>query len=145
LVDLGIDATVLESAADLGGTWYWNRYPGCRFDSESYTYGFSFSRETARRVALEGALFRSAWNLRYLNYVADQVDLRKHMQFNCKVEAMHFDETRDRWQVKIGDGRELTCRFVILAIGLPLCADYCRDWKHRRLQGPLLPHPLLAA
>jgi len=45
LVDLGIDATVLDSAADLGGTWYWNRYPGCRFDSESYTYGFSFSRE----------------------------------------------------------------------------------------------------
>ena len=45
LVDLGIDATVLESAPDLGGTWYWNRYPGCRFDSESYTYGFSFSRE----------------------------------------------------------------------------------------------------
>jgi putative NAD(P)-binding protein len=45
LVDLGIDATVLDSAPDLGGTWYWNRYPGCRFDSESYTYGFSFSRE----------------------------------------------------------------------------------------------------
>ena len=45
LADLGIDATVLESAPDLGGTWYWNRYPGCRFDSESYTYGFSFSRE----------------------------------------------------------------------------------------------------
>src|SRR6185369_5691811 len=45
LVDLGIDATVLDSAPDLGGTWYWNRYPGCRFDSESYTYGFSFSKE----------------------------------------------------------------------------------------------------
>ena len=45
LADLGIDATVLDSAPDLGGTWYWNRYPGCRFDSESYTYGFSFSRE----------------------------------------------------------------------------------------------------
>ena len=45
LVDLGIDATVLDSAPDLGGTWYWNRYPGCRFDSESYTYGYSFSRE----------------------------------------------------------------------------------------------------
>jgi cation diffusion facilitator CzcD-associated flavoprotein CzcO len=45
LVDLGIDAIVLDSAADLGGTWYWNRYPGCRFDSESYTYGYSFSRD----------------------------------------------------------------------------------------------------
>jgi cation diffusion facilitator CzcD-associated flavoprotein CzcO len=59
LVDLGIDATVLDSAADLGGTWYWNRYPGCRFDSESYLRLLVLTR-TARRVALERALFRSA-------------------------------------------------------------------------------------
>ncbi len=118
LVDLGIDATVLESAADLGGTWYWNRYPGCRFDSESYTYGFSFSRELLDEWHWKERFSDQPENLRYLNYVADKFDLRKHMQFNCKVEAMHFDETRDRWQVKIGDGRELTCRFVILAIGL---------------------------
>ncbi len=118
MVDLGIDATVLESAADLGGTWYWNRYPGCRFDSESYTYGFSFSRELLDEWHWKERFSDQPENLRYLNYVADKFDLRKHMQFNCKVEAMHFDETRDRWQVKIGDGRELTCRFVILAIGL---------------------------
>jgi len=118
LVDLGIDATVLDSAADLGGTWYWNRYPGCRFDSESYTYGFSFSRELLDEWHWKERFSGQPENLRYLNYVADKFDLRNHMQFNCKVEAMRFDETRDLWQVKIADGRELTCRFVVLAIGL---------------------------
>jgi cation diffusion facilitator CzcD-associated flavoprotein CzcO len=118
LVDLGIDATVLDSAPDLGGTWYWNRYPGCRFDSESYTYGFSFSRELLDEWHWKERFSGQPENLRYLNYVADKFDLRKHMQFNCKVEAMEFDETRDLWRVKIGDGRELTARFVVLGIGL---------------------------
>jgi cation diffusion facilitator CzcD-associated flavoprotein CzcO len=118
LVDLGIDATVLESGADLGGTWYWNRYPGCRFDSESYTYGFSFSRELLDEWHWKERFSGQPENLRYLNYVADKFDLRKHMQFSCKVEAMHFDEARDLWQVKVGDGRTLTSRFVVLAIGL---------------------------
>lgn len=118
LVDLGIDATVLDSATDLGGTWYWNRYPGCRFDSESYTYGFSFSRELLDEWHWKERFSAQPENLRYLNYVADKFDLRRHMQFNCKVEAMRFDEARDLWHVKVGDGRELTCRFVVLAIGL---------------------------
>ena len=107
-----------NSAGDLGGTWYWNRYPGCRFDSESYTYGFSFSRELLDEWHWKEHFSGQPENLRYLNYVADKFDLRKHMQFNCKVQAMHFDETRDLWRVKIGDGRELTSRFVVLAIGL---------------------------
>ncbi|MGB3447851.1 MAG: NAD(P)/FAD-dependent oxidoreductase [Xanthobacteraceae bacterium] len=118
LVDLGIDATVLDSADDLGGTWYWNRYPGCRFDSESYTYGFSFSRELLDEWHWKERFSSQPENLRYLNYVADKFDLRKHMQFNCKVEAMRFDEVRDLWHVKVSDGRDLTCRFVVLAIGL---------------------------
>src|SRR5579871_2657357 len=118
LTDLGIDATVLESAADLGGTWYWNRYPGCRFDSESYTYGFSFSRELLDEWHWKERFSSQSENLRYLNYVADKFDLRKHMQFDCKVEAMRFDEARDLWHVTTGYGRELTCRFVSLAIGL---------------------------
>jgi len=118
LADLGIDATVLESAPDLGGTWYWNRYPGCRFDSESYTYGFSFSRELLDEWHWKEHFSSQPENLRYLNYVAEKFDLRKHMQFNCKVEAMQFEEARNLWQISVGDGRTLTCRFVILAIGL---------------------------
>jgi cation diffusion facilitator CzcD-associated flavoprotein CzcO len=118
LVDHGIDTTVLDSAPDIGGTWYWNRYPGCRFDSESYTYGFSFSRELLDEWHWKERFSSQPENLRYLNYVADKFDLRRHMQFNCRLEAAHFDETRDLWRLRIGDGREFTCRFVVLALGL---------------------------
>ena len=118
LVDLGIEATVLDSAPDLGGTWYWNRYPGCRFDSESYTYGFSFSKELLDEWHWKERFSGQPENLRYLNYVTDKFGLRKYMQFNCKVEAADFDEARDLWRLRISDGRELTARFVVLAIGL---------------------------
>ncbi len=118
LADLGVDATVLDAAGDLGGTWYWNRYPGARFDSESYTYGFSFSRELLNEWHWKERFSSQPENLRYLNYVADKFDLRKYMQFNCKVDAMRFDEANDRWRLNIADGRELTCRFVIMAVGL---------------------------
>jgi cation diffusion facilitator CzcD-associated flavoprotein CzcO len=145
LVDLGIDATVLDSAPDLGGTWYWNRYPGCRFDSESYTYGFSFSRELLDEWHWKERFSGQPENLRYLNYVADKFNLRKHMQFNCKVEAMHFDEARDMWQVKIADGRELTSRFVVLAIGLLSAPTMPRlegidDFKGRSFHTYYWPH-----
>jgi len=118
LVDLGIEATVLDSANDLGGTWYWNRYPGCRFDSESYTYGYSFSRELLEEWHWKERFSSQPENLRYLNFVADKFDLRRHMQFNCKVDAARFDETRNLWCVSVSGGRELTCRFLVLAIGL---------------------------
>src|SRR5262245_32386134 len=118
LVDLGIDATVLDSAPDLGGTWYWNRYPGCRFDSESYTYGYSFSRELLDEWHWKERFSSQPENLRYLNHVADRFDLRRHMQFNSALEGAEFDEARDLWRLKVSDGRELTCRFLVLAIGL---------------------------
>src|SRR3984893_5773743 len=118
LADLGVDATVLDAAGDLGGTWYCNRYPGARFDSESYTYGFSFSKELLNEWHWKERFSGQPENLRYLNYVADKFDLRKFMQFNCKVEAAHFDEANDLWRLRIDDGRELTSRFVIMTIGL---------------------------
>ncbi len=118
LADLGVDATVLDAAADLGGTWYWNRYPGARFDSESYTYGFSFSKELLNEWHWKERFSSQPENLRYLNYVVDKFDLRKYMQFNCKVEAAHFDEANELWRLRINDGRELTSRFVIMAVGL---------------------------
>ena len=92
--------------------------PAARFDSESYTYGYSFSKELLDEWHWKERFSGQPENLRYLNYVADKFDLRKHMQFNCKVEAAHFDEADDLWRLKISDGRELTCRFVVLAIGL---------------------------
>jgi cation diffusion facilitator CzcD-associated flavoprotein CzcO len=118
LADRGVDATVLDAAPDLGGTWYWNRYPGARFDSESYTYGYSFSKELLNEWHWKERFSSQPENLRYLNYVVDKFDLRKYMQFSCRVEAAHFDEKQNLWRLQISDGRELTCRFLILAVGL---------------------------
>lgn len=118
LVDLGLRATVLEAAPDLGGTWYNNRYPGARFDSESYTYGYTFSKEVLAAWHWKEHFSPQPENLRYLNFVADRLDLRRHMQFNCRVDAAHFDNDTGLWRLRVSDGRELTCRFVIMAIGL---------------------------
>jgi cation diffusion facilitator CzcD-associated flavoprotein CzcO len=118
LVDLGIKATVLELAGDLGGTWYWNRYPGARFDSESYTYGYSFSKEVLDEWHWKERFSGQPENLRYLNFVADKFDLRRHMQFNVRVEAMHFDDAGSFWRLKLSDGRTLTCRYAIMTTGL---------------------------
>ncbi len=118
LKDLGVSATVLDSAGDLGGTWYWNRYPGARFDSESYTYGYSFSREVLDEWHWKERFSGQPENLRYLNFVADKFDLRRHMQFNVKVEAAHFDEDASIWNLHLSDGRTLSCRFMIMGLGL---------------------------
>jgi cation diffusion facilitator CzcD-associated flavoprotein CzcO len=118
LAELGVDARVLDAAGGLGGTWYRNRYPGARFDSESYTYGYSFSTELLNEWHWKERFSGQPENLRYLNYVADKFDLRKYMEFNCNVTAIHFDETNDLWRLTIDNGRQLTCRFVIMAVGL---------------------------
>lgn len=118
LIDMGINATVLEGSDNLGGTWYNNRYPGARFDSESYTYGYSFSKEVLEEWHWKERFSSQPENLRYLNFVADKFNLRNHMQFNCKVKAAKFDEQNSIWQLKVSDGRTLSCRFVIMAIGL---------------------------
>ena len=91
---------MLEAGGDLGGTWYWNRYPGARFDSESYTYGYSFSRELLEEWHWKERFSGQPENLRYLNYVADKFDLRQHMQFNCRVEAAHYDEAQNLWRLQ---------------------------------------------
>ena len=118
LADAGIDAVVLEAAPDLGGTWYWNRYPGARFDSESYTYGYSFSKELLDEWHWKERFSPQPENLRYLNYVADKFQLRRYMRFNLKLEAASFDEADRLWRLRLDDGRELSCRFLILAVGL---------------------------
>ena len=109
LVDLGVKATVLEGSPDLGGTWYWNRYPGCRFDSESYTYGYSFSRELLDEWHWKEKFSSQPENLRYLNHVADKFDLRRHMQFNCRVDAADYDETGNIWRLSLSDGCHCVC------------------------------------
>src|SRR5881275_1971724 len=114
----GFSAVLVEAGAGVGGTWYWNRYPGARFDSESYTYGYSFSKELLQEWHWKERFSGQPENLRYLNYVVDKFDLRKYMQFGCTVESAHFDDDATLWRLHLNDGRELTCRFMITAVGL---------------------------
>jgi cation diffusion facilitator CzcD-associated flavoprotein CzcO len=117
LVDAGFDAVVLEADDDLGGTWYRNRYPGCRFDSESYTYGYSFSRELLDEWHWKERFSPQPENLRYLNHVVDKFDLRRHMRFNVRVEQMAWDDDARRWHLRLSDGDECTARFVVASLG----------------------------
>ena len=118
LSDLGVNATVLEANDDLGGTWYQNRYPGARFDSESFTYGYSFSKELLDEWHWSEQFSPQPETLRYLNHVTDKFGLREHMQFGCRVEAMVFNEDTDTWTLQLDNGRELTTHFVITALGV---------------------------
>ncbi|HUF84595.1 MAG TPA: NAD(P)/FAD-dependent oxidoreductase [Acidimicrobiia bacterium] len=116
--ELGLDVTVLEAADGLGGTWYHNRYPGCRFDSESYTYGYSFSKELLDEWSWTEHFSSQPENLEYLEYVADKFDLRPHMQFGCRVRAARFDDASNTWTVETEDGRSVRCRFLVTAVGI---------------------------
>lgn len=120
LLDLGVHATVLDANSGVGGTWWNNRYPGARFDSESYTYGYSFDKEVLQKWHWSEHFSPQSETLRYLEYVVDKLGLREHMQFDCKVEAMHFDEAMDIWRLTLKGGRTLTARVVVTGIG-PLC------------------------
>jgi cation diffusion facilitator CzcD-associated flavoprotein CzcO len=118
LAQLGVRATVIEAGSDVGGTWFWNRYPGARFDSESITYGYSFSDDLLQEWDWKERFSGQPENLRYLRYVTDKFDLRRHMQFDRTVESMVFDERTSTWVVHLDDGRDLTSRMVITAVGL---------------------------
>ncbi len=117
LTDLGVDAIVLEADDDLGGTWYRNRYPGARFDSESYTYGYSFSKEVLDEWHWKERFSPQPENLAYLNFVADKFDLRRHMRFGARVEAMTWDDDGRLWQIDLVGGERLIARFVITSLG----------------------------
>lgn len=118
LAELGVRATVLDGNPDLGGTWYNNRYPGARFDSESYTYSYSFSKEVLDEWHWTEKFSPQPETLKYLNFVTDKFQLRQYMQFNCWVEAMVFDKDANFWAVKLADGRQLTTRFIVTGVGV---------------------------
>jgi cation diffusion facilitator CzcD-associated flavoprotein CzcO len=118
---LGLSARVLEAGTGVGGTWYWNRYPGARFDSESWTYGYSFSDEILREWEWSEHFAAQPETLRYCNYVADKLDLRRDIDFGWRVASAAYDEAATEWRVESGDGRGARARFLITAIG-PLSA-----------------------
>jgi cation diffusion facilitator CzcD-associated flavoprotein CzcO len=118
LRELGLKLRVLEAGTGVGGTWYWNRYPGARFDSESYTYGYSFSQELLEEWDWAERFAGQPETLRYLNYVADKFDLRRDIVFGSHVMAAHYTEERQGWELALADGGRYRTRFLITAIGV---------------------------
>jgi cation diffusion facilitator CzcD-associated flavoprotein CzcO len=118
LRELGLKVRVFETGSGVGGTWYWNRYPGARFDSESWTYGYSFSQELLEEWDWEEHFAGQPETERYLNYVADKFDLRRDIQFNSRVSAAHYGEETRSWDVILEDGRRYSTRFLVTAIGV---------------------------
>src|SRR5450755_3882153 len=117
LRELGMSVRVFEAGTNVGGTWYWNRYPGARFDSESYSYGYSFSKELLEEWEWSEHFSGQLETLRYLNYVADKFDLRRDIQFRSRVTAAAYDEATASWGITLEDGSSLSARFLITAIG----------------------------
>jgi cation diffusion facilitator CzcD-associated flavoprotein CzcO len=118
LRELGLRARVFEAGTGVGGTWYWNRYPGARFDSESWTYGYSFSQELLDEWDWEEHFAAQPETERYLNHVADKFDLRRDIQFNSRVASAHYQEDTRSWDVILEDGRKHTARFLVTAVGV---------------------------
>src|ERR1700716_3214404 len=121
LRELGMRVRVFEAGTGVGGTWYWNRYPGARFDSESYSYGYSFSQELLEEWSWSEHFAPQPETLRYLNFVADKFDLRRDIAFHSRVTAAHYREDTGQWDVTVEDGSRYRARFLITAIG-PLSA-----------------------
>jgi cation diffusion facilitator CzcD-associated flavoprotein CzcO len=121
LRELGMRVRVFETGTGVGGTWYWNRYPGARFDSESYSYSYSFSQELLDEWDWSEHFAPQPETLRYLNHVADKFDLRRDIRFRSRVAVAHWQETTRRWDVTLDDGSRHSARFLVTAIG-PLSA-----------------------
>jgi cation diffusion facilitator CzcD-associated flavoprotein CzcO len=126
LLQQGFKARIYDAAEGVGGTWYWNRYPGARLDSESWSYAYSFSRELLQEWNWTENFVSQAELERYLNYVADKFQLRPHIQLGTRVRSAIFDEQANRWEVETEDGRRASARYVVAAVGL-LSAKYVPD------------------
>src|SRR5690349_18570393 len=114
---LGLSARGFEAGSGVGGTWFWNRYPGARCDVESMEYSYQFSDDLQQDWTWSERYSPQSEILAYLNHVADRFDLRRDIQFETRVEKAEYDEGASRWTVATSDGRTWSARFVIMATG----------------------------
>jgi cation diffusion facilitator CzcD-associated flavoprotein CzcO len=114
----GFSTLLLEAGEGVGGTWYWNRYPGCRFDSESYTYAYLFSKELFDEWEWAELFAEQPETERYLNHVVDRFDLRRHMRFDARVTAATYDEPTGTWTVVAEAGTTFRSRYLVAATGI---------------------------
>ena len=115
--ELGFSARVFEAASGVGGTWYWNRYPGARCDVDSMQYSFEFCDELQQEWEWSERFAAQPEILRYANHVADRFHLRREIQFDTSVTAATFDETAGRWMIETDDGVRVSARFCVMATG----------------------------
>ncbi len=113
----GRSAVVLETGTDVGGTWYWNRYPGARCDVESLDYSYSFDRELEETWQWSEKYASQPEILRYAQHVADRLDLRRDIRFSTRVESARWDEATSRWHIRTSTGDELVAPFYVMATG----------------------------
>ncbi len=126
LLEAGLDARIYEAGGGVGGTWYWNRYPGARFDSESYSYIYSFSEELLQEWDWTEHFSGQPENERYLNFFADKFSLRPHIELNARIQSAVYDAASNRWEVVTEDGRRARTQFLISAVGI-LSATHMPD------------------
>ena len=135
---MGLDVQVYEAGDGVGGTWFWNRYPGARCDSESFYYCYSFSEELAQEWEWSGKYPEQPEIERYLNHVADRFDLRRNIQLGTRVTRAHFDDAENLWEVETEHGEHVRCRYFITAVGC-LSATNLPDIPGRdRFEGQLV-------
>jgi cation diffusion facilitator CzcD-associated flavoprotein CzcO len=122
LRELGLSVRVFEAGDGVGGTWYWNRYPGARFDSESYSYGYSFSQQLLDEWDWSEHFSPQPETLRYCEFVADKLDLRRDIRFGCRVRRATYHEGSDDrdpgWEIELEDGVRARARLLITAVGV---------------------------
>ncbi len=123
-VQAGYSVRLLEQGEGVGGTWYWNRYPGCRFDSESYTYGYLFSEELWQEWDWSEEFAPQPETERYLNHVVDRFDLRRHIRLNSKVNSAVWDEGSATWTTGTEDGFQIRSQYLIAATGVLSVPQY---------------------
>ena len=114
---LGMTSRVFERGDGVGGTWYWNRYPGARCDSEAYMYCFSFDKQLMQDWQWSMKYPEQPEILRYLNHVADRFDLRRSIDLNTTVTSAHYDEANNLWNVTTDKGEKVSARYLITGIG----------------------------
>ncbi len=137
---MGLSARVIEAGDGVGGTWYWNRYPGARCDSESYYYSYSFSSELEQEWKWSSRYPGQPEILTYLDHVADRFDLRRDIQFETTVASAHFNDAENYWTLGFdGSDETVTARFVVGAVGclslrntpnFPGLDSFKGDWYH---------------
>lgn len=117
LREAGFSTAVFEAGDGVGGTWYWNRYPGARCDSESIYYNYTFSEELYNEWTWTSRYPAQPEILRYLNFVADKFDLKKDIQFKTRVQSAHYIENTKKWEIQLDNGTSVTAKYFITGVG----------------------------